>query len=591
MAVFCYAESHHERWTISDSAALERSPDLPELCAFGHLAKLSSEVLGADNLRLRSAWPDPGEPNVDVLVLAEPECPSTKPADDAEMLAILAFVRGGGGLFMMAGAGVVPTETIAARLAESAGIKITSQLLLSPVPGDESLLSDSFACASVAPHPATNGVTRIACHRGVALTCSGTAIPVVSTEGDRVIFAVADYGRGRIAVNGSAEMFAVPHIGEEDNAAFFLSTLAWLAGHPAQEGSESHGIARVERVRRLLRADSYSPLRTAPADNAASVSMATTYQHRTELKRLYQPTLDPYRDGEEFLTHAELAYHQLPQYIRREVSSFRNHSNEHGALLIRGLPPDPFVPPTPDAASYRPVRNTYMSEFWLAVFSSALGDQVGYAQESSGSLFQNVLPTKLNAAHLSSESSLVPLGLHTEIAFHPAMPDYVILYCLRQAPNDDASTFVAGVRGMLKALPLGDRASLFRRAYRTGIDFSYGSPNGHMGNGPLVSVLHGDPFDPFLRLDPDLMVGEDYEARGALTEIALASQSCTLAVNLEVADLLIIDNRRAVHGRSAFTALYDGSDRWLQRSFVLRDLDRFAARRGSSRVIHTMFAV
>jgi Taurine catabolism dioxygenase TauD, TfdA family len=591
MTVFGYAESHHERWTIGDSAARERSPGAPELSAFGHLAKLSTEVLGAGNLRVRSPWPDPAGPDVNVLVLAQPERPYAEPADAAEAQAILSFVRGGGGLFLLAGTGSRPGETMAARLARSVGVEVTGRPLRSPVPGNESLLSDAVACTSVERHAAVSGVQRISCHRGVALACPGAATALVRAPDASIVLAVAEYGAGRVAVLGSAEMFAVPHIGEADNAALYLGTLAWLAGDPPSPGRGA-GNARAELVRRLLHADGYSPVRTGLADTGpAALPLVYAHKDRRELKRLYRTDLDPYRDTAEFLTHAELAYHGLPQYVRREVMRFRDHSNDAGALLIKGLPADPLAPPTPDTPACVPARDTHLSEFWLAVFSSALGVLSGYAQESAGSLFQNVLPTKANAAHLSSESSLVTLGLHTEIAFHPVMPDYLLLYCLRPAPLGDASTLVAGVRTMLRSLSPGDRASLFRQAYRTGIDFSYGSQNGQQGNGPLVSVLHGDAFDPLLRLDPDLMVGEDDEARKALAEITLAGQSCTLAVNLEVADLLLIDNRRAVHGRSAFTARFDGSDRWLQRSYVLRDPDRFAAWRGGDRVIQTLFAV
>ena len=53
-------------------------------------------------------------------------------------------------------------------------------------------------------------------------------------------------------------------------------------------------------------------------------------------------------------------------------------------------------------------------------------------------------------------------------------------------------------------------------------------------------------------------------------------------------DLLIIDNTVAVHGRSPFTPRFDGTDRWLQRTFVVSDLAPSAAdRRG--RVITTHF--
>jgi hypothetical protein len=43
-------------------------------------------------------------------------------------------------------------------------------------------------------------------------------------------------------------------------------------------------------------------------------------------------------------------------------------------------------------------------------------------------------------------------------------------------------------------------------------------------------------------------------------------------VRLLPGDLVIVDNRRAVHSRSEFEPRWDGKDRWLQRTYVSRDL-------------------
>jgi alpha-ketoglutarate-dependent taurine dioxygenase len=43
-------------------------------------------------------------------------------------------------------------------------------------------------------------------------------------------------------------------------------------------------------------------------------------------------------------------------------------------------------------------------------------------------------------------------------------------------------------------------------------------------------------------------------------------------VVLSDGDVLVIDNDRAVHGRSPFVPRYDGTDRWLKRALVVREL-------------------
>jgi alpha-ketoglutarate-dependent taurine dioxygenase len=84
------------------------------------------------------------------------------------------------------------------------------------------------------------------------------------------------------------------------------------------------------------------------------------------------------------------------------------------------------------------------------------------------------------------------------------------------------------------------------------------------------------------------MIGVDEQADEALRALGDATAACHTSVALEAGDLLIVDNAVAVHGRTPFTARFDGADRWLQRTFVVGDLAPSASdRRG--RVITTHF--
>ena len=52
-------------------------------------------------------------------------------------------------------------------------------------------------------------------------------------------------------------------------------------------------------------------------------------------------------------------------------------------------------------------------------------------------------------------------------------------------------------------------------------------------------------------------------------------------------ECLFIDNYKAVHGRSSFKARFDGTDRWLKRINITRDLGKSRAVRAApaSRVV------
>ena len=63
-----------------------------------------------------------------------------------------------------------------------------------------------------------------------------------------------------------------------------------------------------------------------------------------------------------------------------------------------------------------------------------------------------------------------------------------------------------------------------------------------------------------------------------------------IGVTFAASDFLVVDNDVAVHGRTPFTPRFDGTDRWLQRTFVIADhTDADGSREG--RVITTRFIV
>jgi L-asparagine oxygenase len=57
---------------------------------------------------------------------------------------------------------------------------------------------------------------------------------------------------------------------------------------------------------------------------------------------------------------------------------------------------------------------------------------------------------------------------------------------------------------------------------------------------------------------------------------------------LEAGDLLLIDNHDTFHGRTSFRCHGDGTDRWLLRTFITRDLSRSRVHRpGNGRIVDT----
>jgi hypothetical protein len=95
-----------------------------------------------------------------------------------------------------------------------------------------------------------------------------------------------------------------------------------------------------------------------------------------------------------------------------------------------------------------------------------------------------------------------------------------------------------------------------------------GEPDARVTVTPLTKKQSGW----VLVYDELLMSGTSTRAANALAELHVAVKRATKQVVLADGDLLVIDNDRAVHGRTPFIPRYDGTDRWLKRALVVTSL-------------------
>jgi L-asparagine oxygenase len=286
----------------------------------------------------------------------------------------------------------------------------------------------------------------------------------------------------------------------------------------------------------------------------------------------------------DLLPEAQQRATQLPTPIDAALAGFAADPGPQGALVLHDLPVGE-VPPTPESPT-APTGKDATSELTLLAVACRLGEPVGYEPEHGGDLVQNILPERATALRQVSTSSAVPLGWHTETAFHPHKPRYLLLLCLRGDPS--ATTTLASIAEVLPMLSARAVAVLRDQRVRTRPDESFLAPGSIGPLGPPMAVLDGDPAYPTLTYDELLMEGVDDEADAALAELTDAVRRASRGIVLDTGDLLVVDNHVAVHGRSPFPARFDGTDRWLQRAFVVDGLDASAGER-DGRIITSRF--
>lgn len=314
-------------------------------------------------------------------------------------------------------------------------------------------------------------------------------------------------------------------------------------------------------------------------------------------------------DESDFLMNAPLIAHELPRTVRALFNHFKHAEPQPGAYVVRThIVDDQKIGRTPAHWKGRSkVSPTLQEEILLVLFGSLLGEVIGWATQQDGLIIHDVLPIKGDENEQISTGSQQTIWWHNEDAFHPYRGDYVALMCLRN--HENVPTTLASIHDV-KLSPSHVKI-LFEKRFVIRPDESHAEKNRSdrqqpLGNGDeliedayeqirrmhqepqKLAILYGDPRCPYIRIDPFFMDPlADDEAQSALNALIRSMDHCLMEIVLQPGDFLFLDNYRAVHGRKPFRAKYDGTDRWLKRVNITRDLrkSRDARRSCKSRII------
>jgi hypothetical protein len=470
MMIVGFDETHGETWTLSTEVAFNADPARPEYRFYGHLSDALTLNPSQRVVRITRRWDSNALRGINVVVLAHPanpgiegNCCSGTPVFSQDELELLdTFVVNGGGLLWINEYSSDTWGTNLNRFFGRYGITcLNDTIRASRNIVDSHVLVQHFVCDDIIPHAATALVTKITYHRGCSLGLRDPAQPLVRAPEGQVVAAVSSLGKGKVAVIGDSDLFSVPYIGAYDNLGLFQGLISWL-GEPVS-GSNLQPDEYHTQTLRFLRDRTYTFTDNTFTDKGYNLDVGMVPGPHlvdmsrfasTDLHSLHPISLSPYTELEAFLEEAELRFQELPRRVRASVADFKRRGNEFGALFFRNLPVDPKLPDTPQDSRLPNDKQTWISEQVLAMFSRGLGDPFAYTQEKDGAIFHNICPTRQHTTALSSESSKILLDFHTETAFHPYMPGFVLLYCLRSDHAQIARTETSSTRHMLAHLPL-----------------------------------------------------------------------------------------------------------------------------------------
>ncbi|WP_330328291.1 TauD/TfdA family dioxygenase [Streptomyces sp. NBC_00536] len=300
----------------------------------------------------------------------------------------------------------------------------------------------------------------------------------------------------------------------------------------------------------------------------------------------------PSVDSEEFLADAPVLAQELPRNLRAALNEFRLREPA-AACVVDGFPvDDDRIGCTPDHwNTLLAASPTLEEELFFLLCGQLLGDPIAWATQQDGRILHDIMPIKGHEIGQLGTGSITPLEWHTEDAFHPYRADYVGLMCLRNP--DAAETTYVGIEDLsldegMRVLLAGAHFPLIpddahrpenRAEQRPGSpvaalqERSYQRIRRMLEAPEPIPILSGDPADPYVCVHPYYIAPiDDDAARRAMAAFCAEVEARMRTVVLEPGQLIFIDNFKAVHGRRPFTARYDGTDRWLKRVNIARDL-------------------
>lgn len=274
---------------------------------------------------------------------------------------------------------------------------------------------------------------------------------------------------------------------------------------------------------------------------------------------------------DQLLYDVESAAGNLPSRLQSALRRFRDKGNLDGVLLIDGLPVEDQAA-TPSAGGIDPDwAEVPVSTFSQLMVMSTLGSVISYSDEKEGRLIQDVFP-KRGQERRQENSGCVLLELHTEDGFLAYPPHFLSLLCIRADHDKVAATVACSVRRVLPLLTDELVSVLYQQRFRIAYSSSFtGGQESEVWSRPM-SILSGPSTDPDLVVDFHGMEGLDSGAQDALDALRDVFVANLTGAVLLPGQLVVVDNRVAVHGRTAFLARFDDKDRWLRRCFAVSDL-------------------
>lgn len=293
---------------------------------------------------------------------------------------------------------------------------------------------------------------------------------------------------------------------------------------------------------------------------------------------IYDPT-----GSEEYITNLlKKIYNTFPDRILFFIEENKLSKNQIPCINIKNLPIDNNITGSPmfhETGSLH--KDGTISENLIVAFSLLIGEPYTITFEGL-ELVNNLVPHLTHNNQYTGLGSNVELDLHIENAAlnfifeNDCSPSGVILLGLRRDPNEKVLTYCSDIFSALSILDEKTISILKEPLFNLKLPYRWRSvmQTNMTEKVPLITGYDDSPRTHAI-FYPDMIYIEDLHARKAFSKLYKALQCSKIGLDISPGDLVYINNRIALHSRSAFNPTYqkDGIGyRWLQRIFITQDI-------------------
>lgn len=260
------------------------------------------------------------------------------------------------------------------------------------------------------------------------------------------------------------------------------------------------------------------------------------------------------------------------------VAKFKKDFSFSSDIIVLDLPKAIKQRPTPK--HWRDDCHSNYDDLFLQL-SRHVGDVFGYSDLQNGKLIQEIFPI-FEDRNKQLGSGSVHLELHTEDPALAYRADVIGFLCVRnddKIPNLLSCPDFSTVDAILKHSLTENRYTILSDRPST-IDYKPKALD--------TAVLQESPAEGYSFIYDPVYV--DYSRMSKCEELVFKDfiklvESSAFDLSMNEAQVLFVNNYKCAHGRPRFTPRYDGTDRWLKRVQISKDISKHLGREYSLDII------